>query len=161
MSKTLPKTLAQINFGISEIIWAAHFTLLFSKTARAWIWIWDSEFSRARTLICSFWNGLYQKIFKYLNHFNPCGWNDQLIVRFFSLKIVERSFASKNLNWRYFDEKLRFALFVSLRSIIFSETKSAKRSFASNYLEFSFLTRSFASSISFRSAIFSENVKDN
>jgi hypothetical protein len=42
-----------------------------------------------------------------------------------------------------------------------SEAKSAKRSFASKYIEFWFLTRSYASRYSLRYAIFRENKATN
>ena len=60
---------------------------------------------------------------------NPCGENNQLIVH---SNVAKNSWAKrskkreaklrvKNKNLNYFDAKLRFALFASLRSAIFSD----------------------------------------
>ena len=64
-----------------------------------------------------------------LPFFNPCGESDQLIVHLNFAKNCwakrskkrEAKLRVKNENLKYFDAKLRFALFASLRSAIFSE----------------------------------------
>jgi len=56
------------------------------------------------------------------NLFLTLAGKDQLVVHF-SFKMREAKLRVNNKNLKYFDAKLRFAHFTSLRSAIFSETK--------------------------------------